>query len=151
METYFDTSLLLKAYLLEAGTREALSIIQAEAPPAPFSHILELELRTAIRLKQGRGELTAAIMRAVLQTVEKDVASGVLVRPDYDLEAVYKRAEMLSARHAAATLARSADILHVAAAVEAGCAAFASFDVRQRKVATLAGLKLIPAKWRGGQ
>ena len=83
--------------------------------------------------------------------MEKDVASGVLVRPDYDLEAVYKRAEMLSARHAAATLARSADILHVAAAVEAGCAAFASFDVRQRKVAALAGLKLIPAKWQGVQ
>lgn len=146
MEIYFDTSLLLKAYIREADTPEALAIIQAENPPAPFSHILEIELRTAIRLKHGRAEITAAAMRSALQTVESDLSSGVLARPEYDLEAVYRRAETLSAKHAAATLARSADILHVAAALEAGCTGFASFDERQRKIATLAGLKLIPTK-----
>jgi predicted nucleic acid-binding protein len=146
VETYFDTSLLLKAYIREAGTPEALAIIQTGNPPAPFSHILEIELRTAIRLKHGRTEITAPEMRRALQTVESDLASGVLARPEYDLEAVYRRAETLSAKYAAATLARSADILHVAAALEAGCSSFASFDERQRKIAALAGLKLIPAK-----
>ena len=146
MQSYFDTSFVLKTYIQEPQTPEAIAIIRADATPLPFSHILEIELRTAIRNQQGRGEITEATMRSALQTVESDFASGVLARPDYELEAVYKRAEKLSAKHAAATLARSADILHVAAALEAGCTAFASFDERQRKIAALAGLKLIPAK-----
>ena len=40
-------------------------------------------------------------MRASLQTVESDLASGGLARPDFDIEAVYTRAETLSAKQAA--------------------------------------------------
>ncbi len=145
MPTYFDTSIVLKCYVSEADSPAAVEIVQANKSSIPFSHILEIELRTGIRLKHGRGEITAAEMKASLQTVEGDLASGVLIRPDYDLEAVYTRAEALSAKHAAATLARSADILHIAAALESGCAVFASFDDRQRQIAVLAGLKIIPA------
>lgn len=60
MKTYFDTSVLLKSYIPEAGTPEALAIIRAAGAPFPFSHLLELELRTAIRIKHGRGEITVA-------------------------------------------------------------------------------------------
>ncbi len=145
MRAYFDTSLFLKAYVAEPGTPEALAIIREQEAPAPFSHLLELELRTAIRLKHGRGEITAAEMRGALRAVESDLAAGVLVRPAYDLAEVFRRAEALSAKHAAATLARPADLWHIAAALEAGCKAFASLDERQRKAATCCGLKVIPA------
>jgi hypothetical protein len=144
LKTYFDTSLLLKSYVPEDGTPEALAILREQEAPFPFSHLLGVELRTAIRVKHGRGEITAAEMRGSLQALESDLAKGILARPDYDLEAVFLRAESLSAKHAAATLARSADLWHVAAAMEAGCTAFASFDERQRKVAELCGLALIP-------
>ena len=50
MKFYFDTSILLKTYLAEPGTAEALALLRATSPPVPFSHLLELELRTAIRL-----------------------------------------------------------------------------------------------------
>jgi len=146
MKTYFDTSFLLPAYLPEAGTETALEIIRAESPPAPFTHLVELELRNAIRMKHGRGEASAATMRGALQALESDLAKGILARPDYDLESVYRRAETLSAKHTAATIARSADIWHVAAALEIGCKALASFDDRQRTLAALAGLELMPAK-----
>ena len=145
MKTYFDTSLLLKSYVPEDGTPEALAVVREHEPPFPFSHLLEIELRTAIRVKHGRGEITAAEMRGALQALESDLANGVLARPDYDLEAVYLRAETISAKHAAATLARTADLWHVAAAVEAGCTAFASFDDRQRQAAQRCGLEVIPA------
>jgi predicted nucleic acid-binding protein len=146
MKTYFDTSFLLPAYLPEAGTEMALKIIQANPPPAPFTHLLELELRNAMRMKHGRGEASAATMRGALQALESDLAKGLYARPDYDLETVYRRAEILSAKHTAATIARAADIWHVAAALEIGCKAFASFDGRQRTLAALAGLDLMPAK-----
>jgi predicted nucleic acid-binding protein len=38
------------------------------------------------------------------------------------------------------------DLLHIAAALEAGCTHFASFDKRQRECATLAGLTIHPAQ-----
>jgi hypothetical protein len=145
MRVYFDTSVLIKIYVLEVNSPAAWEILRAEKSPVPFSHLVELELRTAIRLKHGRGEITVAEQRAVLQTLEGDLAKGVLARPDYDLDSVYRRAEILSAKHAAGTLARSADIWHVAAALEIGCNAFSSFDGRQRKLAALSKLKLLPA------
>jgi len=145
MKTYFDTSNLIKLYVLEENSPAALEIIRANKNPVPFSHLVELELRTAIRLKRGRGEITAPEQRASLQALESDLAKGILARPDYDLEAVYRRAETLSAKHAAATMARSADIWHVSAALEIGCKAFASFDDRQRTLAALAGLELMPS------
>ncbi len=144
MKTYFDTSLLLKGYIPEEGTPEALAVLQEQESPFPFSHLLEIELRTAIRVKHGRGEITAAEMRGTLQALESDLAKGILARPDYDLESVYLRAETISAKHAVTTLARTADLWHVAAALEAGCKAFASFDERQRQAAELCGLEVIP-------
>jgi len=144
MRIYFDTSALIKIYVREVNSPAALEILRTEKSPVPFSHLVELELRTAIRLKHGRGEITAAEQRAVLQTLESDLAKGVLARPDYDLDSVYRRAEALSAKHAAGTLARSADIWHVAAALEIGCTSFSSFDDRQRKLAALSKLKLLP-------
>ena len=145
MKTYFDTSLLLATYLPEPRTDEALEILHSTTAPVPFSHLLELELRTAIRVKHGRGDVSAGTMRGALHALESDFAKGLLARPDYDLEAVFHRAESVSAKHAAATLARSADLWQVAAAMEAGCAALASFNERQRKAAKLCGLKVIPA------
>ncbi len=145
MRAYFDTSTLIKIYVREASSAAAVEILLAEKPPVPFTHLLELELRTAIRLKRGRGEISAAGQRAALQTLESDLAKGVLARPDYDLDSVYLRAEVLSAKHAAGTLARSAGIWHVAAALEIGCNAFSSFDGRQKKLAALCKLKLLPA------
>ena len=145
MTTYFDTSIVIKGYVNEVNSSAAVEIIEANKTPIPFSHMLEIELRTGIRLKHGRGEITATEMKASLQAIESDLGSGILTRPDYDLEAIFIRAEILSSKHAAETLARSADILHVAAAMEAGCTSFASFDERQRKIASVAGLKVIPA------
>lgn len=145
MRIYFDTSLLLKVYVLETNSPAALAALRTENSPVPFTHLVELELRTAIRLKRGRGEITPTQQRAVLQTVEGDLAKGVLARPVYDLDSVYRRAETLSAKYAVSTMTRSADIWHVAAALEIGCYGFSSFDDRQRKLASLSKLKLFPA------
>jgi predicted nucleic acid-binding protein len=65
---------------------------------------------------------------------------------EYDLAKVFRRTEFLSAEYSGDIGSRSLDLLHVAAALEAGCRAFASFDVRQRKVAESYESALIPAR-----
>ncbi|HOY56922.1 MAG TPA: type II toxin-antitoxin system VapC family toxin [Verrucomicrobiota bacterium] len=145
-ETYVDTGILAKSYVLESDSAAAIAILEAVGDPLVFSHVHALEIPNAIRLKRFRGEITAAEETAAVRAFRADVDAGRLARPDYDLPAVFIRAEGLSAKHSGGIGSRSLDLLHVAAALEAGCTTFASFDDRQRKLAALAGLKLIPAK-----
>ncbi len=135
-----------KAYIRETASTEAVALIKATAPPIPFPHLLELEIRNALRLKHGRRDITEAELRGALGLLQADLSGGILSKPNYDLASVFHRAEGLSAKNTARTLARSADILHVATACEIGCKEFVSFDERQRKVAAQDGLKVFPRK-----
>ena len=145
-ETYIDTGIMVKSYVLEADSPAAIAIIEAAGEPLIFSHVHALDIPNAIRLKRFRGEITAGEETAAVRAFRADVDAGRLARLDYDLAAVFIRAEALSAKHSGGIGSRSLDLLHVAEALEAGCTAFASFDDRQRKLAALADLKLIPAK-----
>lgn len=144
MDTYIDTSLFVKSFVLEPDSATAVEIIEASGEPFTFSHLHEIEIPNAIRLKRFRGEITRAQETTTLRAFEADVAKGRFERPTYDLGAVFIRAEQLSARHSGDIGTRSLDLLHVAAALEAGCTVFASYDERQRKAAALSGLKVIP-------
>jgi predicted nucleic acid-binding protein len=50
----------------------------------------------------------------------------------------------LSEKHATKDGQRTIDLLHVAIALECGAKTFLSFDKRQRRLATAAGLKVSP-------
>ncbi|HNQ88711.1 MAG TPA: type II toxin-antitoxin system VapC family toxin [Verrucomicrobiota bacterium] len=146
-EAYVDTGIMVKSYVLESDSPAAIVILEAAGDPLVFSHVHALEVPNAIRLKRFRGEITAAEEAAAIRALRADVDVGRLVRPDYDLAAVFIRADGLSGKHSSGIGSRSLDLLHVAVALAAGCTAFASFDTRQRKLAALAGLRLIPAKY----
>ncbi|RRJ96107.1 PIN domain-containing protein [Opitutaceae bacterium TAV4] len=142
--TYVDTGILLKIYATESNSREADEIVLRTAPPLPLTHIQELEIRNAIRLKHSRGELSETEMNTALANFQDDIDAGRYERPAYDLPAVFRRAETLSKAHTVATKCRSLDILHVAAALVIGSREFASFDERQRAVARKSGLTILP-------
>lgn len=146
MKTYIDTALFVKSFIFEADSPAAVAILEATGEPFAFSHLHEIEIPNAIRLKRFRGEITKAEETAAIRAFEADVSKGRFSRPAYDLGAVFIRAEQLSARLSGDIGTRSLDLLHVAAALEAGCTAFASYDIRQRKGAALAGLSLLPVK-----
>ncbi len=83
-------------------------------------------------------------MKAALRDLQADITAGLLEKPACDLVAVFHKAGELSAKYAASTLARSLDILHVAAALTLGARVFVSFDDRQRKIARRARLNVLP-------
>lgn len=146
MRRYLDTAVLLKLYIREANSEEAIALVQAAPPPLPFSHLHRLEIKNAIHLKTGRKEITPAEARTGLALLQHDLDSGLLHAPPSDLAASFNLAEDLATRHAAATLARSLDILHVAIALQIECSHLVSFDERQRAVAKRAGLKVLPRR-----
>ncbi len=139
-----DSGLFVKSYIEEPNSHEAESLLRDLGTPFPFSHLHVIEIPNAIRLKRFRGEITRAQETAALRAFAADVDAGRYVRPAYDVGVVFIRAEQLSARFSGDIGTRSLDLLHVAAALEAGCTFFASYDERQRRAAALAGLKVIP-------
>ncbi len=144
MGVYIDTGILVKLYVKEANTPQAIALVMGFRTPLALTPFQELEIRNALRLKQSRGELTEPEARAALADFEADIAAGRYQRPACDLMAVFARAESLSAAHAVTTKCRSLDTLHVAAALETGGREFASLDTRQRAMAQAAGLRVLP-------
>ena len=144
MTAYLDSSVLVKAYCLEPTSPQALTLLRRIEPPHLFTPWHALEIKNALRLKRFRRELTLLQLRGALGNLHSDVESGFLHIPDLDFRSVFEQAELLSAAHTAAIGARSLDILHVAAALVLGCRQFGSFDRRQRTLARLVGLRVLP-------
>jgi len=131
---------LIKSYVEEANSAVADALISQTLEPIPFTHFHAIEIRTALRLKCARGEITDSQLKGALGALQNDLDSGRLERPTYDLPIVFHKAEELSAKYAVVTLTRSLDILHVAAAVVIGSKQFITFDSRQAALASKTGL-----------
>jgi len=80
----------------------------------------------------------------VLADFENDIAAGVFAPASPVWAGVFARAESLATAHAAATLCRSLDTLHVALALEIGATEFCTPDQRQAVMAKAAGLVVVP-------
>ena len=143
---YADTGMLIKSYVEEVNSCLADSILCSMGAPFFYSHLHEIEIPNAIRLKVFRGEISQAQSETALFAFRSDIDSGRLERFAYDLAGIFSSAERLSLKHSARIGARSMDLLHIAAAIEIGCSHFASFDKRQRECAALEGLTIHPAQ-----
>ena len=58
MSTYIDTALFVKIFVLEANSPETIRLLEEIGEPFAYSHLHELEIPNAIRLKRFRGEIT---------------------------------------------------------------------------------------------
>lgn len=142
MKVYFDSSALVKIYVTEAHSGRARREAQA-VPQLPLTWLHTLEVGNAFRVLNGRKLLTAAEARALMDQFEDDRQAGRLAEVAPDWPKVFHESAQHSRRHAEKLLCRSLDILHVAIAVELGCARFVSADARQLALAQAAGLKPI--------
>ena len=101
----------------------------------------ELEVVNALGLRVFRKEVSAAQAQSSLDDFENDLRDGILqLRPLP--EQVFERARQLSRQTTARLGTRTADLLHVAAALELGVDWLYSFDRQQRKLARAVRLKI---------
>jgi hypothetical protein len=79
----------------------------------------------------------------VFRKIEEDLDSEVfLIHVMLDYTGTFRGAEKLGAAHNEGIGCRSADLFHVAAALELGFKEFLSFDDKQRRIAQAAGLNI---------
>jgi predicted nucleic acid-binding protein len=144
MDAYFDSAIIVKLYVSEATSPDAIRLAGACAAPYCLTHWQALEVRNAIRLKAFRNEIVTVEMNQSIAAFEQDIANGRWQRPGYAAAAVEQKAEELSASYSAILGCRTLDIIHVAAALVLGAKEFVTFDVRQGVMAKQAGLTVKP-------
>ena len=147
MTTYVDSSALVPIYVPERFSMSARNAIRS-AGQIPFTAIHELEVPNAFELLVGRKLLTRDECRSLLRQLREDLESQRLMRVSIDLDQVFTQAGELSRLHTAKHLARSLDLLHVAAAHAATCTVFVSADDRQLAVARASGFRTVDIRKR---
>ena len=150
MTAYPDTSFLYGFYLKESNSPAAAAHAATMKEPLHLTELLRYEFRQSLRFQvwrratHPREGVLQADADAALNQLEADLASGVAVLAPCDLLEVVRRADELSKRHTIKEGFRSFDILHVATALELAATEFLTFDEKQRKLATAAGLAVKP-------
>lgn len=140
---YLDSSAIVKLYAPDAETPSVAAYVRGLKEPLPFSHLHEIEVKNALRLKVFRKEAPSRTVSKSIRTIDKDMRLRILTRPELSWFDVFRRAEELSKRFSPRSGSRSLDLLHVASCLLISCRDFLTFDERQAAVARKAGLHLV--------
>jgi predicted nucleic acid-binding protein len=137
---YFDTGILLNLYTLEPSSERVQEWVRGRGQPIAVTDLHLSEAVSAMRLKQFRGECTAAQAAQAIAHIEDDIRSRVLRRVDLDWPAAWLTCRTLAQTSAAQFGTRTLDTLHVACALLLHATECITSDHRQAELAATAGL-----------
>ena len=140
MKAYLDSSYLVSMYAPDVHSPVTALQMAKFNGSRLLSSLGELEFLNALELRVFRKQLSRQQVDAARSVFENDVQRGVFIIFELDSEA-FARATKLISQTTAVLGCRTADILHVAAALEAKVDRFFTFDQRQKAVAQRAKLK----------
>jgi predicted nucleic acid-binding protein len=144
VKIYVDTSVLFSLYVTDANSSKADAWRQANPVPLDFTGFHRIEFLNALGLAVFQQRLTSAEAQAAWQEVQQDLSSGLLVATPNLWGKLLREAEGLAEHHTPTTGSRTLDVLHVAAALVSGATEFCTFDIRESRLAQLAGLRVQP-------
>ena len=141
MRVYVDTSFLISLYSLDVNSAAAARTMQTSRGDHLVSILCELEFANALQLRVFRREVAVAQARSSATVFEKDLRDGVFQLQPLT-EQAFEKARQLSSQNTARLGTRTADLLHVAAALDLRADYLYTFDQQQRKLAQRVGLKV---------
>ena len=131
----------MSLYSPDANSSAAIASMQAASGDCFITVLGELEIANAMQLRVFRKELSAGQALSCWNNFESDIRDGVFyLRPLSDQ--IFERARQLSRQTTARLGTRTADLLHVASALELDADSLYTFDQQQRKLAHAVHLKL---------
>ena len=141
MKVYADPSFIVSLYSPDANSAAAARTMQALPADRYLTTFGELEVVNAMGLRVFRKEVSPAQAQSSLTEFERDLRDGVFQLRGLT-DQILERAQQLSRQTTAKLGTRTADLLHVAAALELGVECLYTFDQHQRKLAQTLRLKL---------
>ena len=141
MKVYADPSFIVSLYSPDANSSSAARTMQAVSGDHFITTFGELEVVNAMGLRVFRKEIPPAQSQSSLIQFENDLRDGVFRLRGLS-DSILERARQLSRQTTAKLGTRTADLLHVAAALELGVDCLYTFDLHQRKLAQTVRLKL---------
>lgn len=141
MKVYADSSFLVSLYSADSNWAAAARTMQTSTGQSFVTTLGEFEVVNAFGLRVFRKEISAAQAQESVNDFEKDLRDGIFQLRRLE-DSFFERARQLSRQTTAKLGTRSADLLHVAAALELGADYIYSFDQHQRKLAQTVRLKL---------
>ncbi len=139
MTDYADTSFLVALYVPDVNSAKAAARMKQLELPVLITPLGELELLNALQLRLFRKELQPAQARAARAAFRSDAARFIFAVHAIS-DDMWLRAIQLTKNWTARLGCRSLDIIHVASALVLHADRFNTFDDRQGKLATAAGL-----------
>jgi predicted nucleic acid-binding protein len=139
VKTYLDSSFLFSLYVPDQHSSDAAALLGRTRGELLLSTLTELELANAIELRVFRKELTRTEANRAHAAFQDDLRNGVLKVRDVSPEVV-RRTVKLILQHTQSLGCRTADIVHVAAALDTAADRFFTFDQRQTVLAKRAKL-----------
>jgi predicted nucleic acid-binding protein len=141
LKVYADASFIVSLYSLDVNSADAAGTMAAFSADRLLTTFGELEVVNAMGLRVFRKEVTPALAQSCLIEFEKDLRDGVFQLRELT-DPILERARQLSRQTTAKLGTRTADLLHVAAALDLGVDYLYTFDLHQRKLAQTLRLKL---------
>jgi predicted nucleic acid-binding protein len=141
LKAYADSSFIVALYLQQQSSPVAAAFMQQHDAALPFTPWHRLEVRNAIRLAMFHRVIDSHQSKTQLKQMDADLREETLiVHAPIDWVAILREAEKSGAAHNESIGCRSADLFHIAAAMEWGADYFLTFDERQKKMAKAVGL-----------
>ena len=141
MKIYADPSFLVSLYSPDANGAAATRTMHASRGECFLTTLGEIEVVNAFGRRVFRKEISAVQAQSSLIDFERDLRDGIFQLREL-IDPIFERARQLSRQTTAKLGTRTADLLHVAAALELGVDCLYSFDQQQRKLAQSVHLKL---------
>jgi len=141
LRVYADPSFIVSLYSPDANSAAAAHTMQATFAQPFVTTFGELEVVNAMGLRVFRKEVSPVQAQSSLLEFEKDLRDGVFQLRELT-DPILDRARQLSRQTTAKLGTRTADLLHVAAALELSVDCLYTFDLHQRKLAQSLRLKL---------
>ncbi|MBN1847893.1 MAG: type II toxin-antitoxin system VapC family toxin [Deltaproteobacteria bacterium] len=139
---YLDTSAIIKLYVKEAFSLDISKWLRNNNEALPLTSFHYLEFMNAVKLKEFRKEISSDEAEIIISKFDTHEAKGIYYRPPLDWASMFKFAHDLSKKHTANMGSRSLDIMHVASALSLKADTFLTFDDKQSRLASLAGLRI---------
>ena len=148
-QVYWDTSALLKIYVVERDSEFFLDLIEKADRPVCTSVISTVEIRCALSRKKQAGDIDRIDEAKAMNRFTADCMKGRITQLSCNDDTATRAKDLvdLARGKQRPIMIRSLNALHLASAMSARAPAIVTTDMRMREVAALLRLKLIPGTY----